>query len=435
MDQDCRIAYADRIRWFHEARFGLFLHFGLYSLLRRGEWVMYTERIPAAEYALLARAFRPDPKAPERWADAAVRAGMKYAVLTTRHHDGFCLYDSRVSSFSSAACAAKQDITATFVNACRRAGLKVGLYYSLGDWRFPGWLEPGKYPDSAQAMVGQAHQQVAELMSNYGKIDLLWYDGNGIDLEKAGVGSIAEFWRAEELNAGVRTRQPGILINNRAGTDEDLDTPEQRVTVSKIGRGWECCMTTNVWGGWGYIEHHATKRTVPQLLQHLIETAAGEGNFLLNIGPQPDGTIPADDAARLRAIGRWLAVHGEAIYGSEGCELIGGCRPWIGTEPFNQFGRWTRRGTTAYLHCLVWPGETLMMPLVASRAISAEVLGNAAKLTLKRRSNGRLVISGLPAKPPHPISVIKVEFAEVPRSIEEPDHAAWLQGACATTRE
>lgn len=422
-------SYARRIAWFHQARFGMFIHFGPYALLRRGEWTMYTERMPASEYAALADSFRPDPQAPQRWVEAAVRAGMRYAVLTTRHHDGYCLFDSRHSAFTSTRCAARQDITAAFVSACRAAGLKVGLYYSLGDWRFPGWLEPGRHRDSAQALVEQAHRQVEELMTGYGAIDLLWYDGSGVDLAKAGVGSIAEFWRARELNAMVRRLQPGILINNRAGTDEDLDTPEQQVTASSLGRGWECCMTTNVWGGWGYIPHHATRRTAPQILQHLIESAAGEGNFLLNIGPRPDGGIPAADGAILDSLGGWLALHGEAIYGSQGCELMGGCRPWIGHVPFNQFGRWTRRGTTAYLHCLHWPGAELSMPLVATRALSAEVLGTGIRLGLGTASNGRLRITGLPEEPPFPISVIKVEFADVPLSCEEPDKAAWLAGA------
>ncbi len=428
MTQSDGNSYAARIRWFHQARFGMFIHFGLYSLLRRGEWTMYTERIPTKEYASLANDFNPDSKAPERWVEAAVEAGMKYAVLTTRHHDGFCLYDSRVSRFTSTRTAAAKDLTAAFVEACRRAGLKVGLYYSLCDWRFPGCFEPGLHPESAVAMVDQAHQQVSELMSDYGTIDMLWYDGSGVDLKKAGAESIAAFWRSEELNATVRRLQPRILINNRAGTDEDLDTPEQHVAASSSGRGWECCMTTNVWGGWGFIEHHATKRTVPQLLQHLVETAAGEGNFLLNIGPRPDGSIPDDDLARLRGMGEWLRIHGEAIYDSQGCDLMGGRRPWIGDVPFNQFGRWTRRGTTAYLHCLVWPGEEMAMPLVASTAVGAELLGTGQKLRISRRSNGRMVVSGLPACPPCPVSVIKVDFDEIPRGLPEDNRAAWLDG-------
>jgi len=420
--------YEKRIEWLHKARFGLFVHFGPYSQLGHGEWAMWSERIPAAEYAEMADNFNPKNFDADAWAENAVKAGMKYAVFTTRHHDGYCLFDSSVSDFSSVKKAPKRDFTAEFVKAFRKAGLKVGLYYSLVDWRFPGAFEPGKHPESAKRMVEQAHSQVVEIMSNYGKIDVLWYDGCGIDLDKAGVKSVAEFWRSEELNAKVRNLQPNILINNRAGVNEDLDTPEQQVKACAPGRGWETCMTINVWGGWSYIPGHATRRTAPQLIQHLVETAAGEGNFLLNIGPRGDGSFANEDTKILEAIGEWLKTNGEAIYGSQGCALIGGRTAWIGDVPFNSLGRWTRKGKTAYLHCLVWHDKCLSIPLVKTRVKSVSLLASDAKLSFEQRSNGRLLISGLPSKPPQAVNVVKVVFTDVPESLDEPEKAAWIEG-------
>ncbi len=174
---DAAATYTERLRWFHEARFGLFIHWGPYSVLGQGEWVMFNQRIPLKEYARLARRFTAKKFDADAWAAMAVEAGMKYAVLTARHHDGFCLYDSAVSDFTSVKIGAKRDLLAEYVSACRRAGLKVGIYYSLLDWRFPGNFEPAKLPESSQAMVEQAHAQMRELMTNYGTVDLVWYDG------------------------------------------------------------------------------------------------------------------------------------------------------------------------------------------------------------------------------------------------------------------
>ena len=385
--------YEERIAWFHEARFGMFIHWGLYALLKRGEWVMYTERMTPEEYAPLAQQFNPENYRPAEWADLAARAGMRYMVLTTRHHDGFCLFDSHASDFTAPKSAAGRDLVAEYAEAARARGLKVGFYYSLGDWRFcdrPGsWLVP---PENRDAVVGQAHAQVRELMSNYGKVDILWYDGGATPPDYPG--GAAAYWEAEKLNAMARSLQPHILINNRSGLPEDLDTPEQHVKASDTGRGWESCMTMDaLW--WGYFEHAMDWKTVPQLVGHLVAAAAGEGNFLLNVGPRPDGTIREEEAERLLGIGRWLEANGEAIYGSR-------------RAPFSDWylGPTTAVGDHVYWCMTRYPGpETVLPPLNGWKVRSASLLATGEPLTLQDEGD-RARLLGLPPTPPDPNCVV-----------------------------
>jgi alpha-L-fucosidase len=348
----------------------------------------------------------------------AAKAGAKYTVITTRHHDGFCLFDSKVSDFTAPKTAAGRDFVAEYVKAARKAGLRIGFYYSLLDWRFPGYFEPKKYRKSAEAMVRQAHEQVRELMTNYGRIDVLWYDGGWSAQGDVPAEKMAQFWRARELNAMVRRMHPRILINNRSRLGEDLDTPEQHVTASEPGRGWESCMTMGDSCGWGYIRNNPNMKTATQLLQNLVTAAAGEGNYLLNIGPKGDGSVREEESQRLLAMGAWLRTNGQAIYGSQRCDLPGG-----------MIGTWTRRGNTGYLHVFRWPGREAVVPCVATKATSAVVLQTGRKAKVRREHNGRLVISGLPARPPHPhVTVIKVRFASEPKALKEKDASKWLVG-------
>ena len=410
----------ERMKWWHRARFGMFIHWGLYSLLERGEWVMRNERILPEEYAQLARRFRGARFDADAWAGLAREAGMKYMVLTTRHHDGFCLYDSKVSDYTAPKTAAGRDFVAEYVQACRKAGLKVGFYYSLLDWRFPGYFEPRRYRKSAAQLVAQAHSQVRELMTMYGKIDILWYDGGWLlgSPTPTTKRAMTAFWRAKRLNAMVRDLQPHIIINNRSGPDEDLDTPEQHVTASAAGKGWESCMTMGDSCGWGYIRNNPNMKTVPQLLQNLVIAAAGGGNYLLNIGPKADGTVRREEVVRLRAMGDWLKINGEAIYGSERCGLSGG-----------MVGTWTAKGLNGYLHLFRWPGETAVVPRVKSRAKSATLLATGKGVRVRQEYNGRLVLSGLPRQAPHAaVSVVKVRFDGVPAPTADIPSARWLRG-------
>ncbi|MDP6379974.1 MAG: alpha-L-fucosidase [Phycisphaerae bacterium] len=407
--------HVERMKWFHKARFGMFIHWGLYSLLGRGEAVMFHERIPTADYARLAARFRPRKFDARRWAALAVEAGMKYMVLTTRHHDGFCLFDSKADDFNSVKTAARRDFVAEYVKACRGAGLKVGLYYSLLDLRCPGYWEPAKHKASKEALVRLVHEQVRELLTNYGRIDLLWYDGGWL-ADSTTPKAIGKFWKAKQLNTMARRLQPRIIINNRSGPREDYDTPEQHVSASPPGRAWESCMT--IGDLWPYVPRNRNIKPVGKLLQNLISSAAGEGNLLLNVGPRPDGTICRDEAVRLQAMGQWLRTNGEAIYGSQRCGLTN-----------VMLGPWTRKGKVGYLHLFHWPGTEAVVPFVKTRALSATLLETGQRVKVRQEHNGRLVIHGLPRRPPCPsVTVIKVRFRDVPRAMKISDKAAWLTG-------
>ena len=392
-------SYEERMKWFGQARFGMFIHWGLYSIPARGEWVMHRERIPAEEYSKLAKKFNPKKFDADVWASLAKEAGAKYMVLTTRHHDGFCLFDSKASDFTSVKTAAKRDFVAEYVKAVRKAGLKVGFYYSLLDWRFPGYHDPKGEPKSAKALVKQAHDQVKELMTNYGKIDILWFDGGWVPALSGG--ETAAFWRSEGLLAMVRKLQPHIIINNRSGLAGDLDTPEQHVTASERGRAWESCMTMGDSCGWGYIHNNPNFKTVTQLIQHLVTAASGEGNYLLNVGPKSDGTIRREETTRLHAMGKWLDVNGESIYGSERCPFGAGI-----------VGLTTAKANIAYIHVFRWPRQgEVTIPGIKNKIRSATVLGTNHKAEIGTGSNCRTFLGGLPKTPPDPYdTVIKLVF-------------------------
>ena len=418
--------YQNRVRWFRDARFGIYVHFGLYSLLGRGEWTMYSERINPEEYAKLANDFLPEPGCAEEWAATAKAAGANYMVLTTRHHEGFCLFDSKVSDFTSVKLGPKRDIVREYVDAARKVGLHVGFYYSLLDWRFPGYFEPEKYPESKEALLKQVHEQVRELMTNYGKIEILEYDGGWdarLQRDRAGW---SEFWRAKELNAMVRELQPGIIINDRSGEDEDIETPEQVVRAGKRQALTESCMCIGDSCGWGYIRFNPNWKTSEQLLQHLIQASQLGGNYLLNIGPDPKGHIRNEELERLQALGRWLSIHGEAVYGAERCNLIGASEP--GLVDLNLQGPFTRKGNNAYWCIFRWPGKVATAVNVGTRPLRVTLLENGKEYPFDwNEDTGKLMIRELPALPPDALcSVLKIEFESVPQRKAEPDLAAWL---------
>ena len=414
------------MQWFNQARLGIYIHYGLYSLLQRGEWTMYSERIPYKEYAQLADQFFPAPRCAEEWVETACAAGAKYMVLTTRHHEGFCLFDSRYSNYTSARCGCKRDIVAEYVEAARKAGLHVGLYYSLLDWRFPGYFEPEKYPESKEALVEQVHNQVRELMTNYGKIELLEYDGGWDARLNKTREQRAAFWRSQELNAMVRQLQPGIIINERACTDEDIVTPEQEIRPGD-GKMSESCMCIGDSCAWGYARFNPNWKTPVQLIQNLVQASQGGGNYLLNIGPAPDGHIRNEEYSRLSQVGRWFKRYEKMISASESCDLIGSSRP--GVVDLNLQGPWICKGNTGYWCIFRWPGRTATAVKVGTPVKSVRLFDGPALPFEWDSVTKRLKITGRPALPPDDLcSVIEVEFDGAPHLAEEPDLAAWING-------
>ena len=398
------------IKWFNEARFGMFVHWGLYSLLGVGEWAMYRDRTPPEEYAKLADRFNPELFDPDAWCLLAKTAGMKYLVFTTRHHEGFCMYDSKVSDFTSVKTAARRDFVAEIIESCRRHNLKVGLYYSLGDWRF-GLPRETDSQEGAEQMVAQAHAQVRELMTCYGKIDILWYDGGYCypSLWDDGVKQVANFWRADELNRMVYELQPSILINNRSGRPCDFGTPEGEVNTSnEKNRAWETCMTMsdNANSYWGYLKHDPLTKTTAQIINTMVLAACSGGNFLLNVSPAPDGQIPQSQVSRLKEIGEWMNVNGKAIYASHPHKYRRPAGPGGGSA-----GECSENANSLYFHVLRWSGDEIVIPYEKRRIISAKIMRTGASVRIRQDGDGRVILSGLPEEPPDIVdSIIEMEI-------------------------
>lgn len=414
---------ADRLDWFRDARFGLFLHWGLYSVLGRNEWSLYLDRWRLADYEPLADRFTASRFDPERWAAMAVESGARYMVLTTRHHDGFCLFDSAVSDFTSVRRGARRDLVAAYVAALRRAGLKVGLYYSLCDWRFKGAWDARTYPDSAAAMVAQAHAQVRELMTHYGRVDVLWYDGGGWSDPAV---PAHEAYRSAALNAMARQLQPHILINDRSGFPEDFGTPETVIKPSEEeSRPWESCLQMDEIS-WGHVPHSPNLRTAERLVADLVEVAAGAGNLLLNTGPTPAGEIRPEEEQRIRTMGDWLRRNGAGIYGSRRSRLSE--HGVMGTT--SRHARWigTPDPCVHYLAALCWMGPEFFTVLVAGRVLEVTLVKTGAPVAFTQCAWGRLTFTGLPALAPDPLcTLFRVRFAEPPHVLAPATDGSWLE--------
>lgn len=416
----------ERLAWFRDARFGVFLHWGLYSVLGRNEWSQYLDRFSTAEYETLADRFNPGRFDADALANWAVECGLKYMVLTTRHHDGFCLFDSAASvgAFTSVSRAARRDLVREYSVALRRVGVKVGFYYSLCDWRFKGCWLPDQYPGSAVAMVEQAHAQVRELMTNYGAVDLLWYDG----AQWGNNTPSATAYCSQELNAMVRSLQPGIIINDRSGLPEDFGTPECRIEFSaEESRPWESCLQMDSIG-WGNVPHSPNLKTTAQIVADLVECATGAGNLLLNTGPQADGQLRPEEASRIREAGAWLKRNGEAIYGSRRSPLsVHGA---MGSS--NRMSRWigTKDPNVHYLAALCWMGPEFMTVLVDGEVRDVTLMATGRTVQFKRGPEGRLVFTGLPVLPPDELcTVFRVRFAAPPKHMPVLSDGSWMQSS------
>lgn len=403
-----------RISWWREARFGMFLHWGVYSIPGRGEWVQWSEQIPVNQYARLADEFHPDHYDPNTWAALAKAGGMKYMVLTARHHDGFALFDDPGSTFTSVKAAAHRDMVADYVKAVRKAGLGVGLYYSPLDWRFPGFFFPGIYRENAEGLRAQYERQVDELARHYGKLDILWFDGGANEwLGFGGIEFTGSGWRGRPKDkpytgafdwndkatvAHLRELQPSIVINDRTDAPADFRSREGDGALGAFDNQhpWELC-TTITEGAWGY-QPNAKVKPLAQLLKLLVGTAGRDGNMLLNVGPRSDGQIDVALAERVREIGQWLQTNGESIYATRG-------GPWLP----GSYGVSTHKGRTVYVHILHLAGNSdLVLPALPARVLRATLLNGPG---LQFEQNDHQLSVKIPAGSLNPIdTIVKLEL-------------------------
>jgi len=406
-----------RMQWWREARFGMFIHWGVYSVPAGtydgkrvdgiGEWIMFNGKIPVARYREYAKQFNPVKYDPEQWVRLAKDAGMKYIVITSKHHDGFALFDSQVSDWNVVkATPYGRDLLKPLAEACRKYGIKLGFYYSQAqDWNNKGGGVCGEHWDKAQDgdmdeyLRRVAVPQVREILSNYGPVSVLWWD--------TPCGMTRE--RAEQLLPLLKL-SPGIVHNNRLGGvyQGDTETPEQEIPATGIaGRDWETCMTMN--DTWGFKSYDANWKSADMLLQNLIDIASKGGNYLLNVGPTSEGLIPEPSVERLQVVGRWMQTNGEAIHGTQ-------------ASPFQAlaWGRCTQKamtgGTRLYLHVFDWPKDgRLVVDGLLNQPRRAYLLKDPRRAALPvKRQGDALVISVPSVLPEGPATVVALDIEGLP---------------------
>lgn len=391
--------------WFNESKLCMFIHYGLYSQLARGEWTQFYEKTPYNEAAALADTFDPRHFDAEDLVLRAKQAGFKYVCLTSRHHEGFCLYDSKCSEFTSVKYVGR-DLLREFVDACRKHDMKVAVYYSLLDWRFKGYFDHEKHPESKQKMVEQAFEQVREILTNYGKIDYLWFDGGwyeGVAPGEIRGKLVSQFWDSPKLMEMIYSLQPHILVNDRTGEPGDVTTPEQETGTSKDGRYVEACMTMGDRQGWGYIQNNNMK-SFRTILQTMIVQLAFGGNFNLNIGPMADGSVRDREQQILTKLGIWMEKNGESVYGTSGAPK----------GVISILGEFTTKGNDLYWHVMRWPhrGEAVLSGL-RKKVKRVTLLETGKEYPFEQQSYGRLIVRDLPLLAPNEYdTVIKVECTD-----------------------
>lgn len=394
--------------WFDEARYGMFVHWGPYSVAGRGEWVRNREIISQAQYVeKYASNFKAEKYDPRQWARLAKASGMKYMVLTTRHHDGFCLWETATSDYHAGKVGPMRDLVAPYVEAVRAEGLKVGLYYSVADWNhpdYPGAYErdwPTGWPDEAarKRFVAYYTEQLRELMTRFGKIDILWYDG-----------CIPQPTDGTAANEMVKSLQPHILINERNGRPYDYSCSEQSLNAKE--GVWEAAMTLNE--NWGYHGGDNHWKSAREVIQMLVTTARSGGNLLLNVGPTSDGLIPEPSLRIIAEAGEWLKRNGEFLPNST-------------RSPFSWNNQClvTTRGNTVYAHLFTQPGSELCLAEIANKVVSVRVVATGQQLAFEQNLP-HLLIHDLPA--PHPIAnTLAIEVEGTPTPITK-QGTFWIPG-------
>ena len=419
-----------RMKWWRDARFGLFIHWGLYAVPAGtwkgqpvggiGEWIMNSANIPVEEYEQLAKQFNPTQYDPAEWVRIAKDAGIKYVVITSKHHDGFCLFDSEATDYDVVdASPYGKDLLKPLADQCRKQGLKFCVYHSIMDWHHPAQTRPNErsynptkiVPGRKQEYLDYMKQQLQELLETCDP-EVLWFDGEWCD------------WYTEEdardVYAFLRKLKPQLIINNRVGKGRqgmagmnkgdreyagDFGTPEQEIPATGLpGVDWESCMTMN--DTWGYKKNDHNWKSSQTLIRNLIDIASKGGNYLLNVGPTAEGVIPAASVERLGDIGRWMKINGESIWGTQASPFKS--LPW---------GRCTQKAaddaTTLYLHVFQWPADgRLIVPGLQNQVAAAYLLADAEKNALTTEAVDSGVCVHLPSAAPDPIcSVVVLKVA------------------------
>jgi len=440
-------AGSDRLAWFNEAKFGLFIHWGPYAVPAGewgggkdyGEWIMLQADVPVKEYEGLARRLNPVKFDAAEWVRVAKDAGMRYMVITAKHHDGFAMYDSKLTDYDIADFTPfARDPIKELSEESRKAGLNFSVYYSIVDWHHPEF--PAKYsqirrqfpqgyhgrpnPDADVSKYADYQMgQVRELLTNYGDIGILWFDGGGSFRNR----DRKALLKGEELVRMIHELQPRTLINNRLGFGSDYGTPEQSIPSGPLGTAFEVCMTLN--RHWGYNKNDHDWKSTKTIVDNLADIASKGGNYLLNVGPTAEGVIPPESVRILREVGKWLEVHGEAIYGTTAGPLHENIRASLSAPagtPSRQGGyvRMTRKPGRLYLTLLEWPRDrTVFMEGMKGKLVKkAYLLSDPERRPLELAPFERSLKLQVPEAGPDPLANVVVlelsgdEPLEVPSS-------------------
>ena len=412
--------------WFTHDRFGMFIHWGLYSMPGRHEWIRNYEEIPNEDYEKYFEQFNPDLFNPKEWAKAAREAGMKYFVITTKHHEGFCMWDSKYTDYKVTNTPCGRDLLREIVDAFRAEGLKVGFYHSLIDWHHPDFTVDNVHPlrnrpDRAKLNEGRdmaryreyLHNQVRELLTEFGKIDIIWFDFSYPQWGEDGKGHAD--WDSEGLVRMIRELQPGTMINNRLDLPGggDVITPEQNTPDDPVTDEngnpvvWEGCQTFS--GSWGYHRDELTWKSVKQCIDMLINHVCRNGNLLMNVGPTSRGYIDHRAMERLKAYAEWMKYHSRSIYG---CGMAEGL-----VEPRDCRYTYNRETNRLYLHIMNWPFKHIHLKGLSGKVKYAQFLHDGSEVKMRDSANAQVHVS-LSHKTP--AGAVTVDLPVVKPAVEVP---------------